>query len=76
MFSDDLMKQMETAMPKAAYPSINKDDIDNLRIPALSINEQMSIVAQIEASELEITKARTLIENATSEKQAILDKYL
>lgn len=76
MFSDDLMKQMETAMPKAAYPSINKDDIDNLRIPVLSINEQTSIVAQIEASELEITKARTLIENAASEKQAILDKYL
>ncbi len=24
MFSDDLMKQMETAMPKAAYPSINE----------------------------------------------------
>lgn len=76
MFSDDLMKQMETAMPKAAYPSINKDDIDNLRIPALSINEQTSIVAQIETSESEITKARTLIENAASEKQAILDKYL
>lgn len=76
MFSDDLMKQMETAMPKAAYPSINKDDIDNLRIPALSINEQKRILFQIEALESEITKARTLIENAASEKQAILDKYL
>ena len=76
MFSDDLMKQMETAMPKAAYPSINKDDIDNFRIPLLTIDEQKRIVAQIEALELEITKARTLIENAASEKQAILDKYL
>ena len=76
MFSDDLMKQMETAMPKAAYPSINKEDIDNFKIPLLTIDEQKRIVAQIEALELEITKARTLIENAASEKQAILDKYL
>ena len=76
MFSDDLMKQMETAMPKAAYPSINKDDIDNFRVPMPSIDEQKRIVSQIEALELEITKARTLIENAASEKQTILDKYL
>lgn len=76
MFSDDLMKQMETAMPKAAYPSINKDDIDNFRIPMLSIEKQKRIVSQIEALELEITEARTLIKNAASEKQTILDKYL
>lgn len=76
MYSDDLMKQMETAMPKAAYPSINKEDIDNFKIPLLTIDEQKRIVAQIETLELEITKARTLIENAASEKQAILDKYL
>lgn len=76
MFSDNLMKQMETAMPKAAYPSINKEDIDNFKIPLLTIDEQKHIVAQIEALELEITKARTLIESAASEKQTILDKYL
>ena len=76
MFSDNLMKQMETAMPKAAYPSINKEDIDNFKIPLLTIDEQKLIVAQIEALELEITKARTLIESAASEKQTILDKYL
>lgn len=76
MFSDNLMKQMETAMPKAAYPSINKEDIDNFKIPLLTIDEQKRIVAQIEALELEITKARTLIDNAASEKQIILEKYL
>ena len=76
MYSDDLMKQMKTAMPKAAYPSINKEDIDNFKIPLLTIDEQERIVAQIEALEFEITRARTLIENAASEKQAILDKYL
>ncbi|PIN29240.1 N-6 DNA methylase [Prevotella intermedia] len=76
MFSDDLMRQMETAMPKAAYPSINKDDIGNFRIPMPSINEQKRIISQIEALELEINNARTTIENTASEKQAILDKYL
>lgn len=76
MYSDDLMKQMEIAMPKAAYPSINKEDIVNFKIPLLTIDEQKRIIAQIEALELEITKARTLIDNAASEKQVILDKYL
>ena len=46
------------------------------KIPMPHIDEQKRIVSQIEALELEITKARTLIENAASEKQAILDKYL
>lgn len=76
MFSDNLMKQMETAMPKAAYPSINTEDIDNFKIPLLTIDEQKRIVTQIEALELEITKARILIESAASEKQIILEKYL
>jgi len=76
MFSDDLMKQMEAAMPKAAYPSINKDDIDNFRIPMPSIDEQKRIVSKIEAFEVEIKNARKFIESATSQKQAILDKYL
>ena len=46
------------------------------KIPMPNIDEQKRIVAQIEELELEITKARTLIENAAIEKQAILDKYL
>ncbi len=57
-------------------PRGNKDDILKYRIPIPSIDEQKRIVSQIEALVLEITKARNLIENAASEKQAILDKYL
>ena len=57
-------------------PRGNKDDIMKYKIPMPNIDEQKRIVAQIEVLESEITKARTLIENATSEKQAILDKYL
>lgn len=57
-------------------PRGNKDDIMKYKIPMPNIDEQKRIVAQIEALELEITKARTLIESAANEKQAILDKYL
>ena len=57
-------------------PQGNKEDIMKYKIPIPNIDEQKRIVAQIEALELEITKARTLIESAASEKQTILDKYL
>ena len=57
-------------------PRGNKEDIMKYKIPMPNIDEQKRIVAQIEALELEITKARTLIESAASEKQAIFDKYL
>lgn len=57
-------------------PRGNKEDIMKYKIPIPNIDEQKRIVAQIEALESEITKARTLIEGAASEKQAILDKYL
>ena len=57
-------------------PRGNKEDIMKYKIPMPNIDDQKRIVAQIETLELEITKARTLIENVASEKQAILDKYL
>lgn len=57
-------------------PRGNKEDIMKYKIPMPCIGEQKRIVAQIEVLELEITKARTLTENAASEKQAILNKYL
>ncbi len=57
-------------------PRGNKEDIQKYRIPIPPIEEQKRIVSQIEALEDEITNARNLIENAASEKQAILDKYL
>ena len=57
-------------------PRGNKEDIMKYKIPMPHIDEQKRIVSLIEALELEITKAHTLIENAASEKQTILDKYL
>lgn len=57
-------------------PRGNKEDIQKYQIPIPPIEEQRHIVSQIEALELEITKARNLIKNAANEKQLILDKYL
>lgn len=50
--------------------------LSSIEIPMISFDEQKNIVSQIETLELEIIKARTLIANAVSEKQIILDKYL
>lgn len=57
-------------------PRGNKNDISKYRISIPSIDEQKYIVSQIETLELEIKNARDIVENAASEKQAILDKYL
>lgn len=56
--------------------SLNQTLLSSIEIPVISIEEQIRIVSLIETLELEITQARTLIENAANEKQAILDKYL
>lgn len=56
-------------------PRGNKGDIMKYKVPMPHIDEQKRIAAQIEALELDITEARTLIDNAASEKQAIFDRY-
>lgn len=56
--------------------SLNQTLLSSIEIPMISFDEQKNIVSQIETLELEIIKARTLIANAVSEKQIILDKYL
>lgn len=76
MFSNDLMRQMEEAMPKSAYPSINKTDLTNFKIPLPPIGEQKEIVARIEEFEQQIVQAQQVIDNAKAQKQAILNKYL
>ena len=35
------MKQMEKAMPRGSYPSINKDDIENFTVNLPSLKEQI-----------------------------------
>lgn len=76
MYSDDLMQQMQNAMPKGQYPSINKTNIENFIIPVLSINEQQNIITQIEQYEQQIQKAEIVINGIAERKQAVLTRYL
>lgn len=75
MYSDALMKQMVQAMPKGSYPSINKDNIENFEMLA-SVKNQLEVLKQLDECEDKVKVAREYIANASSRKQAILDKYL
>lgn len=75
MYSDNLMAQMLQDMPKGSYPSINKNNIDNFDI-LVSIDKQKSIMVELDECEKKLNDARDFIANASSAKQAILDKYL
>jgi type I restriction enzyme M protein len=76
MYLENLMKQMEATMGKAAYPSINKSDIENYQIPLPSIEIQQKIVAEIEILEQHIAEYQTIINNAALQKKAIIESYL
>lgn len=76
MYSSDLMRQIEKKMPKAAYPSINKEDIDSFQLPNIDIKEQQKILVQIEAIEKEIAELEKDIAEIPKLKEAILKKHL
>lgn len=69
MYSSNLMEQMVATMLKASYPSINKEDIENFKIPMPSTLEQEKIVAQIE----EIEKKIDLLEKEIAEIPKLKD---
>lgn len=52
------------------------DRISDITINAPSLAEQQKIIAEIEKLEVEIAKAQQIIDNAPSQKAAILKKYL
>lgn len=76
MFSNDLMKQMEEAMPKSSYPSINKKDIENFKIPLPNLETQKQIVLEIEKLEEQINRAKNIVSSAKEKKEEILKSYL
>lgn len=76
MYSTILMKQMEEVMPKAAYPSINKSDIENFLIPTPSLTVQNKLVAQVEKHEAKIQKAKKVLETIAARKEEVIKKYL
>lgn len=76
MFSKDLMTQMEVAMPKSSYPSINKSDIENFTIPVPPLSEQKKIVQQVEKIEEKIKILETRLMDIPQQKEQVLKKYL
>ncbi|MBU1216433.1 N-6 DNA methylase [bacterium] len=67
MNSDFLQKQIDAAMPKAAYPSINKTDIENFKIPIPPLDIQKKILKECQIVDDEILKADTTIEQLNQE---------
>ena len=57
-------------------PRGNKDEIIKYKIPMPSPEEQQQIVSMVEKLEHEINNARFMINKASGQKQAVLDKYL
>ena len=55
---------------------INRNNVYSLRIPSPPLNVQKLLVAEIEQLEAKITQAQTVIDNATTQKNAILTNYL
>ena len=76
MYSSNLMTQMEAKMPKASYPSINKTDIELLKIPLIDIKEQTKITKLIDKIEKENTALKDKISTIPQRKEEILKKYL
>ena len=76
MYSSYLMKQMEDKMPKAAYPSINAEDMKNFLLPLLPLSEQRKIVAYIEKLESEILDLQRALTAISERKNAVLQKWL
>lgn len=76
MYSNDLMKQMEKAMPRGSYPSINKDDIENFTINLPSLKEQIKLVSEIEQYEKKMKIEKAKIDSSADKKKEVIKKYL
>ena len=71
---DALMLQIIDKMPKGQYPSINKSDIENLRIPLPPINIQRQIVSECELIDGEFNTSRMTMESYRQKIADIFDR--
>ena len=63
LFQDSLLKQMISMMGKGSYPSINQNDVSNLKFPLPPLTVQEEIVAEIERYQKIIDGARQVVDN-------------
>jgi type I restriction enzyme M protein len=76
MYSKHMMEQMEAAMPRGQYPSINADDIRTLNMYIPSIQKQKEIITLIKEYEDVICTEKVKCEEYQKQKEQILAKYL
>ena len=63
LFQDLLVEQMVSMMGKGAYPSINQNDVYNLKFPLPPLSVQEEIVSEIEQYQKIIDGARKVVDN-------------
>ena len=63
LFQDLLVEQMVSMMGKGAYPSINQNDVYNLKFPLPPLSIQEEIVSEIEQYQKIIDGARQIVDN-------------
>jgi len=76
MYSTALMKEMSNTMHGGSYPSLNKKDIENFKIPVPSIEKQREIIKEIDKLEKRKITNQKIINSATENKDAIIEKHL
>ena len=62
IFQNYVLNQMITAMGKGAYPSINQNDVNALKIPLPPLEVQQRIVEQIDEEQAIVNQNKRLIE--------------
>ncbi|WP_163538684.1 hypothetical protein [Gracilibacillus sp. YIM 98692] len=67
---------MINKMPKASYPSINKDDIDFFEIPLIPPNKQMEIIKYIESKENKINEEKQNLIELKEKKNETLSNFI
>lgn len=71
MYLDVVMSQIKAMMPKGAYPSINADNIKNIRIPLPNPDVQTSVIHSIEAIEKKFNSSRMKVEDLQKEAMKV-----
>ena len=70
-----LMDQILEKMPKGQYPSINKNDIESLKIPLPPISVQQKIVSECDRIDEEYNTSRMSINTYRQKIAEIFDKF-
>lgn len=71
---DELMNQIIDRMPKGQYPSINKSDIEGLKIPLPPLSIQQQIVKECDTVDREYNTSRMTIETYRKKISDIFDR--